>query len=248
MPDVVSSLAFGGLFPEDIDYVILSHVHWDHIGMPSDFNTSKFVVGNGACGLLSGERKLTNGSHSYFEADLLPKGRTIELTDPEDKQNLPSSGGTRSSKEGEFMASFANSQLDVNFNQSWKQTSIFESTLDLFGDGSVYVVSAPGHLPGHLNLLCRVEGGKYIYLAGDSVHDPRLLSGEKEIATWTHENDPAITCCIHADKITAQKTINLIKTLASGQTDLGSVEIVFAHDAAWQKNAKAAGRFFPGRL
>ncbi len=49
-PDVLTSLAEGGLTHEDIDYVILSHVHWDHVGMPSDFKSpnTKFVVGPGA--------------------------------------------------------------------------------------------------------------------------------------------------------------------------------------------------------
>ena len=30
-PDVTKSLATGGLGPDDIDYVIYSHVHWDHV-------------------------------------------------------------------------------------------------------------------------------------------------------------------------------------------------------------------------
>ena len=30
-PDVTKSLAAGGLRPDDIDYVIYSHVHWDHV-------------------------------------------------------------------------------------------------------------------------------------------------------------------------------------------------------------------------
>ena len=63
-PDVVQSLAKGGLTPADIDIVILSHVrravrsrrnkayqnqvHWDHIGDPADFPNSIFIIGNGS--------------------------------------------------------------------------------------------------------------------------------------------------------------------------------------------------------
>jgi hypothetical protein len=57
--------------------------------------------------------------------------------------------------------------------------------MDLFGYGSLYIVNAPGHLPGHLNLLCRTGDRNFVYLAGDSCHDPRLLTGELEIAEWT---------------------------------------------------------------
>jgi glyoxylase-like metal-dependent hydrolase (beta-lactamase superfamily II) len=54
-PDVVASLKEGGLNPDNIDYVILSHVHYDHVGYPADFSNpkTKFVVGPGALDLVS---------------------------------------------------------------------------------------------------------------------------------------------------------------------------------------------------
>ena len=54
-PDVVASLKEGGLTPGDIDFVILSHVHYDHVGYPADFGNSKtkFVVGPGSLDLVS---------------------------------------------------------------------------------------------------------------------------------------------------------------------------------------------------
>jgi hypothetical protein len=42
--------------------------------------------------------------------------------------------------------------------------------LDYFGDGSFYLLSAPGHAIGHLNALARTTANTFIYLAGDSVH------------------------------------------------------------------------------
>lgn len=247
MPDVVASLAVGQLEPKDIDFVILSHVHWDHIGMPSDFQTSQFVIGNGAAGLLSGEQKLQNGSHSHFEADLLPAHRTIELSDPALPSTPPLSDDDASSEDSLVEIIPDETKADV-FRRPWLSKAIFQSTMDLFDDGSVLIVSAPGHLPGHLNLLCKVDEGRYVYLAGDSCHDQRLLTGEKKVATWVDDDHPENICCIHADRAAAKKTLDVIRTAGEGRTELGSVEIVFAHDAAWEKKALESGRFFPGRL
>ncbi|ODM21888.1 hypothetical protein SI65_02732 [Aspergillus cristatus] len=81
-PDVTYSFSLGNLTSRDIDYVILSHVHWDHIGMPWDFPGSRFIVGNGSLDLLSGNSTMSNGSHSNFESGLLPHERTIEPRAP----------------------------------------------------------------------------------------------------------------------------------------------------------------------
>jgi len=40
---------------------------------------------------------------------------------------------------------------------------------DVFGDGSVVILSTPGHTPGHQSLLVRLAGGTYV-LSGDVAH------------------------------------------------------------------------------
>lgn len=40
---------------------------------------------------------------------------------------------------------------------------------DVFGDGSVTMLSTPGHTPGHMSLLVRL-GGRSVLLSGDAVH------------------------------------------------------------------------------
>jgi glyoxylase-like metal-dependent hydrolase (beta-lactamase superfamily II) len=242
-PCVVQSLAAGGLRPEDIDYVILSHVHWDHIGTPSEFTRSKFIVGHGSLGLLNGTRKLENGSHSHFEADLLPKDRTIELTDPDVPATPP-----LSDDEYEHSEQRETGGLDLKV---WKSMSIFPAAIDVFADGSLHILHAPGHLPGHLNLLCRtsMDPTRYVLLGADSCHDRRLLTGEKEIAEWTNPDLPGVTQCIHMDKALAKQTLKRIWDAEQGLVEgLGPVEVVFAHDPVWEAKAKKAGRFFPGSL
>jgi glyoxylase-like metal-dependent hydrolase (beta-lactamase superfamily II) len=246
-PCVVKSLTAGGLSPDDIDYVILSHVHWDHIGTPSDFGRSKFVIGHGSLGLLSGSLKPENGSHSHFEADLLPSDRTIELINPRIPATPPPSDD-ENSPTTETLESRAKSILNLHM---WQPIPLFPSAMDIFNDGSLYILNAPGHLPGHLNLLCRVslKPTKYVLLAADSCHDRRLLTGEKDIAEWQDPKMPSVIQCIHIDKEVAKQTLKRIRDAEHGVAEeLGCVEIVFSHDPVWEANAKQAGRFFPGYL
>ncbi|KAF2201193.1 hypothetical protein GQ43DRAFT_394800, partial [Delitschia confertaspora ATCC 74209] len=232
-PDVVKSLAKGGLTPDDIDFVILSHVHWDHIGEPLDFPKSSFIVGHGALSLLKDTSSALRGGHSFFEPDLLPEDRTIELSDP---TNPPSGKGGRGA------------QGELNVDEPWKPHHYLPHTLDLFNDGSLLIVDAPGHLPGHINLLARIcfrlplphkrpLSMRYMYLGGDACHDRRLLTGEKKTGEW--EDAQGHVCCIHADKKMAEETIGRIKRLEEDK-----VEVVFSHDREWEVKNLNTRRFW----
>lgn len=45
----------------------------------------------------------------------------------------------------------------------------FEASYDLFGDGSLILLSTPGHTPGHQSLLVTRDDGRKILLTGDAV-------------------------------------------------------------------------------
>ncbi|CAH0028730.1 unnamed protein product [Clonostachys rhizophaga] len=241
-PDVVESLRLGGFVPDDIDMVILSHLHWDHIGMPSDFPNTSFIVGAGAAGLIDGSRPAAVGSHNHFEHEIISLDRLIELpptstTAAHSSKRVPLSQSTQQLLGTTRLAS-----------RGWEAVGLFEHAIDVFEDRSLFIVSSPGHLDGHINLLCRLSSGKYVYLAGDACHDARLLSGEKEIATWYDDKYPGAVCCIHTDKQAAQRTLGLIRDTQAGKSGLGKVEVVFAHDAHWEAEAKRLGKFLPGSL
>ena len=55
------------------------------------------------------------------------------------------------------------------FNPDHKTQQI-EGDKDLFGDGSLTILSTPGHTPGHQVLLVRLEKTGYVVLSGDLVH------------------------------------------------------------------------------
>ncbi|ETI24045.1 hypothetical protein G647_03414 [Cladophialophora carrionii CBS 160.54] len=223
LPDVTASLAAGGLTPDDIDYVIYSHVHWDHVGEPRDFPKSTFVIGNGAKALLHGGGSL-RGSHSFFESDLLPTDRTIELSNPYE----------------DIDEETKHQILDPNapdFIQEWKASGNLPRVLDIFNDGSLLIVDSPGHLPGHINLLARTSPSTSVYLAGDACHDRRIMRNERQIGEWLDEHGHI--CCIHADKKLAEQTIERIQAL-----EKSGVEVIFAHDFEWEEDPKNRSRFF----
>lgn len=202
-------------------------VHWDHVGEPRDFLHSKFIVGNGSLDLLSGNSASLRGGHSFFEADLLDPLRTIELSSPD--------------SEGHAGSGHGDPESGLNLAGPWKPLGNLPRTIDLFRDGSLYIVDAPGHLPGHINLLARTETGdggqKWIYLAGDACHDRRILRKEREIGKWMDAQRHV--CCIHADPAKAEETIDRIRALEND-----GVEVILAHDIDWESDKNNWQRFF----
>ena len=51
-----------------------------------------------------------------------------------------------------------------------KHLQLIDGDTDLFGDGSVTLVSTPGHTPGSQSLLVHLKGSGFIILSGDVVH------------------------------------------------------------------------------
>ena len=51
-----------------------------------------------------------------------------------------------------------------------KNLQLIDGDTDVFGDGSVTLVSMPGHTPGHQSLLVHLKNSGFIILSGDVVH------------------------------------------------------------------------------
>ena len=51
-----------------------------------------------------------------------------------------------------------------------KNLQLIDGNSDVFGDGSVTLVSTPGHTPGHQSLLVHLRNSGFIILSGDVVH------------------------------------------------------------------------------
>ncbi|KAK1637833.1 metallo-beta-lactamase superfamily protein [Colletotrichum phormii] len=83
--------------------------------------------------------------------------------------------------------------LELKFNDNLKIGGF--DAIDYFGDGSFYLLLAPGHSVGHFNALARTSEDTYIYFAGDSFHHTALLRPHPGARLPSEINMPGGTCC-----------------------------------------------------
>ncbi|MDX9997485.1 MAG: N-acyl homoserine lactonase family protein [Phenylobacterium sp.] len=114
-----------GLSPADIEYLAVSHSHFDHIGNGGLFAASTWIVDadERAYAFRPQARadKIEFGAYAALE-----NAKTVEI-----KEDAP---------------------------------------YDVFGDGSVQIVPAPGHTPGHSVLLVKLAQAGPVLLTGDLWH------------------------------------------------------------------------------
>lgn len=113
--------------------------------------------------------------------------------------------------------------------EDWGKLDPFDRAHDYFGDGSLFVVDAAGHMAGHINLLVRSDSRtNWVYLAADSVHgDRRLLTGDKEFGRFN--DDGGYPCCMHDDEELAKNHVQRIRKLPA------EIEVWFTHDPQWRE-------------
>ncbi|MGE0597425.1 MAG: N-acyl homoserine lactonase family protein [Hyphomonadaceae bacterium] len=123
---VAAQLAQLELTPADIEYVSISHSHFDHVG-----NANLFTV---ATWLLDADERAW-----MFREE------------------------ARASEDFGLIAPIENAP-----------TRLLEgdADTDVFGDGSVTIIQAPGHTPGHSVLLVRLPEAGPVLLTGDLYHMP----------------------------------------------------------------------------
>jgi glyoxylase-like metal-dependent hydrolase (beta-lactamase superfamily II) len=158
-------LAAIGVRPEQVAILALSHAHFDHVGQAADFPHATLMLGREDWDDLVVAANLA--SRSALPPDLA--GRR-----PPSAYSLarlaPWLGGRG-------------------------RADPVDGDRDLFGDGRVVMIAAPGHSPGHHVLLVRLKHGGSILLTGD------LWATERQRRDGTvsaHNPDPAATRSSHA--------------------------------------------------
>ncbi len=85
-------------------------------------------------------------------------------------------GSTILIQESEYVAAFERADDNAFFNQTLyadlndAERVILNGDHDVFGDGSVEIISAPGHTPGHQTLLLELDNFGPLMLSGDLYH------------------------------------------------------------------------------
>ncbi|KAI0738881.1 Metallo-hydrolase/oxidoreductase [Daedaleopsis nitida] len=203
---VDESLRKGGIDPVDVKTIIVSHLHYDHVGDSSAFPNAIFIMGGDAEAFLA---------HTY---PANPVSNVLQSSIPLSRTRF----------------------LTSEFSES---IGPFPRAYDYFGDGSMYVVDAAGHLPGHVNILARTNAtGSWIYLAGDTAHDMQLLTGKREVA-FSFDGAGHMVCA-HTDKEKAVEHIGRVRELL----DMARVQVLLAHDYVWYEANKGGDAFLPGTI
>ncbi|PIL34062.1 hypothetical protein GSI_03772 [Ganoderma sinense ZZ0214-1] len=203
--DIPAALEKDGLSRADVKHIAISHIHYDHTGVPRAFPNATFLLGAGA-------KPIIESLGPDFEA-------TIYAIDvPFERTNF----------------------LDPSEAPEWTPIGPFPRALDFYGDGSLYIVDAPGHVPGHINLLVRTSAdGGWAFLAADSAHDWRLLTGEARVG---HHHKWG---CVHEDPAKAQEMIERIKALVG----YPRVRVLIAHDIPFvNANAEDGRGYWPDKI
>lgn len=101
----------------------------------------------------------------------------------------------------------------LSFENSFPLGS-FARAIDFFHDGSLYLLDAPGHMPGHICALARIAPEEFVLLGGDACH-----------ATDSYTTDRKISPSNNFDYEVASNTVERLRKM-----NQEGVEIFIAHD------------------
>jgi N-acyl homoserine lactone hydrolase len=98
---------------------------------------------------------------------------------------------------------------------------------DVFGDGTVKIVSTPGHTPGHQSLLVQLPKTGWLLLSGDAVHFQD---------NWTHKRVPSMN-------FNRDQTLASLKRI-EGLLEERKAQLWINHDKAQSATLRYAPAFY----
>ncbi|KZT23544.1 Metallo-hydrolase/oxidoreductase [Neolentinus lepideus HHB14362 ss-1] len=267
--DIADLLRKGGIEPETINFIVYSHLHFDHVGDPTLFPSAEIILGEDAESLF--EKPYPRDPESLFQE--WPEGRTVTYlnysipevsTGSEDSSPEQEKGAEKNDPVSEDPGQEPNGKAvtptsdKAEASENGDKTTTparpspvkisplgpFPHVLDLFADGSIYVIDTPGHAPGHLCLLVRVSTSPatHVLLAGDCCHNRLCYSpGERLISQENYED-------IDVARVSVSKLVEYAKLqkveLGLGDERTGRLVVILAHE----KEREEEMPLFPEKL
>lgn len=211
--------------PEKVKAVIFSHMHFDHVGdgAKAGFADAELWVGPTCCTYARPGYPVEEKAPTLSET--LPTDgsrKIVEAFVPDDL--LEKAQDKRAGKVMEGLQKGLYNAVALK-KAAWMGLGSFDRGFDVFGDGSAYLIDAPGHSAGHQMLLIRATSGSpddtFVLLAGDCFHHPELLKEPRRTA-----RPPYSKGGMHSDPEPAIDTIYRTKALA----EKDNIWVVAAHD------------------
>ncbi|KAJ4365693.1 hypothetical protein N0V83_008313 [Neocucurbitaria cava] len=212
--------------PAKVKAVIFSHMHFDHVGdgAKAGFTDAELWVGPTCCTYARPGYPVDEKAPTLSETLPVDGSRkVIELYVPDEL--LREAGDKRAGQVMEGMKQGKYNAIDLK-KPDWIGLGSFDRAFDVFGDGSAYLVDAPGHSAGHQMMLIRTttgssDGDTFVLLAGDCFHHPDLLKEPRRTA-----RPPYSKSSMHGDPEQAIDTIWRTKKFAEEK----NIWVVAAHD------------------
>ncbi|KPM40122.1 hypothetical protein AK830_g6428 [Neonectria ditissima] len=201
---LVDQLKYLDVQPEDIDVVLFSHAHWDHCRpVKKEFPNAKVFFGP--------------GTTSHCSPGHIQDGQIMPMIQWDSRF---------------FGDETAKTETYQELSGPWVQWGPFDKAMDYFGDGSLWIIQAPGHMAGNLAAVVRKSPGNHVILASDCCHSRDIFQGRKDIAEVTLTDGSSF--CLHEDVLAARHTIDRLREAVD---DYG-MHMAMTHDAEWIKEQK----------
>lgn len=130
-----------GLHPRDVKAIIISHGHADHIPGIIDFPNAKIII-------------------NKVELDFMcwdnTKNHSVKLF--------------RNAYIKSLYTHCKNEIMPIDFTIRGKRHSMFNTAVDLWDDGTMYLVELPGHTKGQMGLFMKTEESGDLFFVGDAAY------------------------------------------------------------------------------
>ena len=190
---LASQLSRYGLRPEDVERVLISHLHADHVAGLRDLPRAGFMALEADVASQLGSAR-QNSSRNNWRA--LRQGILPAL--------LPPDFGSR--------LTLADGRPAVDLGPSWAP---FERGYDLLGDGSLIGIPLPGHSPAQLGVLLRTQDDRRVLLAADACWSARAWREQRMPSSLAR--------LIFDDWYAYRRTLGGLHQIAARQPDLAII-------------------------